>query len=189
MKTSSTLVIAAMVCLAITFTSCKKEAVIGPKGESGETGAAGAAGTPGAAGKPGTPAPEGSGSDISSQNFTVGTWVYDQITHQYMGFILDNRITEEVLDGGGVQVFIKGADGHYAALPTTTYPKAGSSFKTGFSMSMQQVRIELQYPDLQQGPLPDALAFKVVAFSGDFMNAHRTIDMNNYDEVSKYIGN
>jgi hypothetical protein len=188
--TSKTIGLAAMICLAITFTSCKKEAVIGPKGEIGETGDAGGAGTAGINGAQGKPGEKGSaGLSISSQNFEVATWVYDQITKEYQGYILDNRITQEVLNGGGVQVFIKSADNQYIALPATFYPAPGVSFKTGFSVGQQQVKIQVQYPDLQQGPLPGALTFKIVVFSTEFMDAHKNIDLKNYDEVSKYTGN
>jgi hypothetical protein len=184
MKTFTTTGFVTMICLSITFASCQKEAIVGPKGEQGLQGEQGVQGDKGDAGA--------SGSNISgvgSGNFTVKTWVYDQITKEYQGYILDNRITESVLSGGGVQVFLKSAGGVFTALPTTVYPTPDVSYRTGFSVSQQNVRIELQYPDLKQGPLPGDLTFKVVVLSGSFMKTHRSIDLTNYAELAPYIGN
>ncbi len=183
----------AMVGMGIlSFSSCTKDGadgidgINGAKGADGQNGVNGAQGNAGASGSQGPQGTPGS-SGLKSSTISVSDWVYDEITKQYMGFMINNNITQDVLENGLVQVFLKANDGRYVALPATFYPNPTTSFKTGFSIMLQQVRIELQYPDLKQGPLPGLLTFKVVAMGQDFVSSHKNINLSDYNQIAPYL--
>jgi Collagen triple helix repeat (20 copies) len=176
----------------ISLSSCSKDGADGfngldgtngTDGKNGVAGAQGPAGVVGAQGPQGTPG----SANLKSSTVTITDWVYDEITHQYMGFTINNNITNHVLEGGLVQVFLRTSDGRYIALPATFYPSAGVSFKTGFSLMLQQVRIELQYPDLEQGPMPGMLTFKVVAMGSGFTSIHKNLDFSDYNQLIPFL--
>lgn len=176
----------------ISFSSCSKDGADGLKGTTGtngKDGQNGVAGAPGTAGAQGPQGPQGTpgSANLKSSTVTITDWVYDKITHQYMGFTVNNHITNDVLEGGMVQVFLRTNDGRYMPLPATFYPNVGVSFKTGFSLMLQQVRIELQYPDLQQGPMPGMLTFKVVAMGPGFMSMHKNVNFSDYNQLIPFI--
>ncbi|MES2559351.1 MAG: collagen-like protein [Bacteroidota bacterium] len=179
----------------LSLSSCGKDGadgidgINGAKGSDGSGGATGPQGTPGAngatgaTGTPGTPGSAG----LKSNTVTVKDWVYDEITKQYLGFIINNNITQDVLENGMVQVFMITNDGRYVALPATFYPNAYTSYKTGFSMMLQQIRIELQYPTLTQGPLPGLISFKMVTMGKEFTSAHKTLNLSDYNQLAPYL--
>lgn len=176
----------------ISLSSCTKDGadgidgINGTDGKTGATGSQGVAGATGATGAQGAQGTPGS-ANLKCTTVSVTDWVYDEITKQYMGFMINDHITQDVLENGMVQVFLRTNDGRYMALPATFYPSANSSFKTGFSLMLQQVRIELQYPDLKQGAFPGLLTFKVVAMSPEFTSTHKHLNFSDFDQVSRYI--
>lgn len=183
----------AMVGIGIlSFSSCSKDGADGFNGKNGidgQSGSNGKQGTDGVAGVTGAQGPQGTpgSANLKSSTVSVTDWVYDEITKQYLGFTINNNITQEVLEGGLVQVFLRTNEGRYVALPAIFYPSVGNSYKTGFSLMLQQVRIELQYPDLQQETSPGLLTFKIVAMGPGFTNTHKNLNFSDYNQIAPYL--
>lgn len=189
---------AAMVGMGIiSLSSCTKDGADGMDGLNGKSGVDGQNGTNGMKGDTGLTGPQGNtgpqgtpgSANLRSKTITVTSidWIYDEITKQHMAFIVDDDMTTDVLDNGLVQVFIKSGEGRYSALPATYYPSPNVAYKTGFSLTRQLVRIEIQSADLKQSDNPGMITFKIVAMGREFAMIHPNVNTSDYSQLSAFL--
>jgi hypothetical protein len=175
MKTPFTNKFALLAGLAIlTATSCKKEnadiADVTPTKEVSTTST-----TPVV---PVTPA-----QTVKTNTYTVSTWVFDKLTNEYQGYIIDPGITQDILNNGVVQVFVQASGNKYLPLPITSYEKL---FTITYSLELNLVKIEMQYEDLGQGAHPGSLTFRIASVSNQFIKQHPDVDLKDYTKLSDF---
>lgn len=146
--------VAALVVIA----ACKKDPVPGPKGDKGDKGEQG---EPGPAGPQG---PQGN-ANVTSGTVTISNWIYDSNNKWYTATIIDQGITQNIVDKGAVMVYIY-QGGANIALPVTIYPSASYSSTLSYVYGLSQVVIRVQDSDLTQPSNPGSLTFRVVKING-----------------------
>jgi hypothetical protein len=165
------------VLIAITafgvITSCKKDPVPGPKGDKGDKGDKGEQGEPGPTG------PQGN-ANVTSGTVTLSSWIYDSNNKWYTATIIDQGITQNIVDKGAVIVYLY-QGGANAALPVTIYPSASYSSTLSYVYGLSQVVIRVQDSDLTQPNNPGSLTFRVVKINGQRIEK---INWKNYNEVA-----
>lgn len=148
MKTLTTQNLALLLCLTIlVFTSCKKEDEDVPQS------------TPAVKSNVTNPTPV---QTVNATYYTVSTWVFDKLTNEYQGYIINPAITEEILKNGVVQVLVQDINSKYLPLPINSYEKL---YTINYSLELNLVKIEMQYQDLGQGPKPGNIRFKIATIS------------------------
>ena len=153
----------------------------GPEGPPGAPGDPGAPGTPGAPGAPGN-------ANVNTSVFTVYTyqWQPDGARWDYETNL--SIITADIVASGAVLVYVKSTSSDaWQALPYTwpgTYEKI-----MRFWHSINYLQIEI-YSEYSNYTVIIDYTFKVVAIAGNLVNKSITdgIDLNDYEEVSKYFG-
>ena len=146
--------IIAILGLATLMTSCKKDPIVGAKGDKGETGANGLIGATGAAGTNGTNGAQGQqgqqgiagangtngtngNANVKSTTFNVaaGDWITLGTSGVYYNKAFAS-LTQDIVDNGLVMCYLKSGSA-WVALPVTTGVEANifviytGSFQTG----------------------------------------------------------
>lgn len=164
MKTKKLLITAFMIISGsaiLTFNGCK--------GKDGAPGAQGPAGTNGNA-------------NVTSGTVTVSNWTYDGTNKLYKATIIDNNITQAIVDEGVVLVYLISGGGNLA-LPVTIYPTSTYSETISFVYGLQQVVLSIQDSDLTQPGTPGSINFRVVKIAPSGIIAHPDVDFKNYTQV------
>ncbi len=134
-------------------------------------------------GAPGAQGPQGNANVVSGLT-TVTNWTYDGTNKLYTATIIDNNITQAIVDNGAVLVYLVGVSGGNLLLPATIYPAASYSETLTSWYNLQQVIIQVQDSDLTQPNNPGSLKFRIVKISGRIAS-HRNIDFENYELVKR----
>ena len=166
MKKSITIILGAAVLMA-DFGACKKDEYQ-PKGDYQPKGNYGNA-------------------NVISGTVTISNWTYDGANKEYTATVIDNDITQKVVDAGTVMVYVYDG-GVNIALPVTIYPSSSYSSTVYFAYGLQQVIISVQDSDLTQPNNPGTLTFRIVKVAPAAMQAHPEVDYKNYAEVKNAFG-
>jgi len=166
MKNTKLIFMFLVACIAIA--GCAKDGDTGPQGPQGAPGQNGNA-------------------NVKSQTFTVvsADWVYT--APSYGVDIVDNDITQAIVDDGIVMVFMSNGSGGWTALPFTVYPSNlyGSTFVPVHYLN--GVTIWKTDSDLTQPVNPGTQTFKVIAVKAQFKLANPHINWLDYEQVQKVI--
>lgn len=166
MKKAITIILGVVVLLT-GFNACKKEEYQ-PKGDYQPKGNYGNA-------------------NVISGTATISNWTYDGTNVWYTATLIDNDISQDIVDGGAVMVYLVNG-GTNLALPVTVYPSSSYSETISYVYGLQQVVIFIQDSDLIQPANPGTLTFRIVKISPAGMAAHPDVDYHNYTAVKDAFG-
>ena len=147
----------------VTFLGCKKEP--GPKGPKGDTG------------------PKGN-ANVVSQTVTVSNWTYDGVNLCYSATIIDNSITQNIIDGGLIMVYIYQNNSNIA-LPVTIYPTSAYSETYSYGYSLFQIIIKIQDSDLTQPVNPGSRTFRVIKVPPALKRINTDLDWLSYQKIKE----
>lgn len=164
MKIIKFIAISLLIAGATSLSSCKKEGPVGPKGDTGLQGNA----------------------NVKSGIVTISNWMYDGTNKNYTATIIDNDITQNIVDAGVVMAYLY-QNGANLALPTTIYPTSSYSSTLSFIYGLQQVIIRIQDSDLTQPNYPGSLTFRIVKVAPSFLIANPNIDWEDYAQVKHVL--
>ena len=120
--------------------------------------------------------------NVYSGQFTV-TWTLS--APAYYCDIIDNNITQAVLDYGSVQVYMNSGSNGWIALPYTIPMSSSYSTTYAFAHYLGSVRVIKSDTDYTQTVNPGATTFKIVCISASGRKANPNVNLNNYEEVKK----
>lgn len=168
-KTVVTLISGVIVCLGLTFTSCKKA----EKGEMGPQGVAGTNGTNGNA-------------NVKTMTVTVtaADWTASGSGGMQSTVITNTNITQDIIDKGAVMVYMVNA-GQTSALPLMMYPSSSYGINMQFTASLNSLAITIQRTDLAAAVNPGTLTYKIVTIAASARMQNPNVNYNNYEEVKK----
>lgn len=155
-----TIKIGIMALLIMVISSCKKE-VVGPQGEQGIQGE------------------QGNANVIGTNEFTLNSSHWTQSGDQWYSGATTTAITQDIVNSGLVQVFIKYGS-EWWALPD----QAGVN-QTSFGYSNGSISILNQNTNGTTPPNPGTKTFRVVIISSGMILSNPDVDWSNYKDVEK----
>lgn len=148
-----------MVAVAITFSSCTKE------------------------GKEGAPGKDGNANVVSS-TLTVyaSDWIYEAPSWRVN--MTYPAITQSIMDGGAVLVYIKNSSNTYSQLPLTIYTNASYSSTLEVATVLGGLTVFWTDSDLVQPDNPGGATLKVVVLAAG-MALEPGVDVSNYQSIKE----
>jgi len=169
--------------LLVAFQSCKKGETgpVGPQGPQGATGQNGQNGLDGQDGRDGN-------ANVFSETWVVpvGAWV--QSNPFYYADITDYNITQDIVDGGSVQVFMESPNAPNVWLNMPWLEISNGTYFTqwNFNYGLNSVRIFKQDSDNTQTSLPSSTRrFKIVTIESYAMEANPNVNWQDYQQIKE----
>ena len=169
---------------AVAFiSSCSKEGPTGPQGPQGVEGPQGPSGDQGIQGIPG----QDGNANVHSYTYDVFTSDWNQVAPNYGVDLSVPEITQSILDDGAVLVYLSNGSGGWMPLPYTSW-YSGYARLYKANILYEDVTIWVLDSDLTQTPNPGDRTFKIVVIGGSVASKMPSnIDLNNYEQVAKYL--
>lgn len=162
------------VASAAFISSCTKEGPQGPQGDQGDQGIQGVPGQDGNA-------------NVHSYTYDVllSDWVLN--APDYAVNLDVPEITQSILDDGAVLVYLSNGSGGWMPLPYTSW-YSGYARLYKANILYGDVTIWVLDSDLTQTPNPGDRTFKIVVIEGSVASKMPSnIDLNNYEQVARYL--
>ena len=154
----------ALITLLSLFSGCKKEGPAGPAGKEGNA-------------------------NVKSSTTTFSNWTWDGssgVEYDYVDFTW-GEITSEIVNTGGVFIYVSNGAGGWLPLPRTIFPNNAYTQSQRFVYTTGAFRIIVQDSDLTQPLNPGTWTIKVLAVASSLRQANPDLDWNNYEAVKEAL--
>lgn len=151
------------------FAGCTKEGPAGPTGPQGPAGPVSPAGN----------------ARIVVKNITASAWFLNEPS--WIMNLEVPEVTEDIINNGMVQVYVKIGDVHHQ-LPSTFYVSNAYSITLGVSSRVSGIRVSWTRSDWGWEVHPGNQTFKVVILTPEARKQSRVVDWSKYEEVKAELG-
>lgn len=137
--------------------------------------------------KEGPPGPAGldGNANVKTSTVTFSSWTWDGSSgaqYDYANFTW-SAITSDIVNTGGVFVYVSNGAGGWLPLPRTVFPNSAYVQSQRFNYTTGAFTVIVQDSDLTPPVNMGTWTIKVLAVAGTLRQAHPGLDWNNYSAV------
>ena len=146
-----------LLLFGIVLTSCTKEGPIGPEGPAGRDGNNGKDGN----------------ANVKTEIIKVFGYEWEYNDPIYSVSKTSDLLTKDIVDNGGVHLYLELGEGMWMALPYSTM---------GFGYAVDDLEIWTEGSSVTN----QTTTYKLVVVAGNMQTRSKKVNFNNYEEVKKY---